>query len=101
MGKIMICALLCTLLAGCPATTQFVRVETQRVEVPVALPLPKIVLPTRPELELTKVNKDTPDVKVIEAYKITIIQLQTYAKQLEVLLSAVNSSRIDDTANAE
>jgi hypothetical protein len=94
MVKIIVSTLLVSLLLGCSTTGGLVRVETQTVDIPVVIPQPVIEVPPRPTLELTTLAPDTPPEVVVRAYQITILQLQTYANQLEVLLGGVNASRV-------
>jgi hypothetical protein len=94
MEKIILPVVLCVLLSGCFALpkSKFVRVETQVVEVPVALDLPKVVVPPRPALEIAKITPTSSVSELVIAYRVTIVQLQTYASQLESLLNAVNQT---------
>ncbi len=83
--------LLTILLTGCAHTVCVPTVETVRVEVPVAI-YPSVTIPPRPNLDIDLLkpeDRDKPGI-VANAYRTTIVVLRDYARELELLLQAVN-----------
>lgn len=88
------------LLVGCETTKTI-------VPTPVLIPIvvtPEIVdLPTRPELDVDKLsaNQQINPVTVVNAYRITVIQLRSYAQELEDIVAALTSRSTDKTKLTE
>lgn len=88
MGRIILIAIACVLLTGCPKTPM-IRTEVQEVFVPIMhCPAPPEV--ERPDLAI---HNMTPEQKqhsgeVVKHYKATIIQLLGYSQELEQILDA-------------
>jgi hypothetical protein len=89
------------LIVGC-TTTPEVRVETQIVEVPIAV-YPTIIAPIRPELEIDRLTEDDKVVPgvIANAYRMSIVQLRDYAHELELLINAVNQKSEKVESNAQ
>ena len=65
----------CLVISGCATQTKVV-----------ATPIPAPPNVERPDLEVFRLKAgDSPDV-VVKAYRMTILQLQSYSKQLETIL---------------
>lgn len=76
-------ALFFLLLAGCCSTDM-----PKEVEVPIAYQQPSVIIPKKPVLPISKLNKDSkPDV-VIKSYASSVELLQGYSDQLIELLKA-------------
>ena len=73
------------LCAGCASVPQ-VPPAPKVVEVPVQVGCDKAQLPTRPVLELSKLEQGSPAEQVVKAYAASVEQLETYSQSLEELL---------------
>lgn len=70
----------------CLACHRPVKVEVQRVEIPIAVPCPKPARPQRPALPISKLPANAGTDEVLKALVAGQALLQGYAKQLEVLI---------------
>lgn len=77
-----------SLSVPCPPPT----IKTVEVQVPV-LVYPTIEMPSRPALEIDKINPSTSPGETANAYRITVVQLRDYAVSLEALLESFAKPR--------
>jgi hypothetical protein len=63
-------------------------VVVQRVEVPVPIPCPEPVKPLRPLLPLGDLLPSSTKDEINAAYRASIVLLQAYAEQLEIILNS-------------
>jgi hypothetical protein len=80
------------LIAGCKSADTARRPPPVEVTVPVPTPAPALAIPERPALPLARVDSSASPRRVTRAYVRSVMLLQGYARQLEILLNAYRDS---------